>query len=115
MKLGEPGQLSLPLAPTVSLVGGIVIWQRDLGTTIILCGTVFMMLFVAGVHTGMFRYLLLAFPLGLLLIGSPNPAAVPRRRAALVVVLSVISLALQVPWVTHALVVTPLAGNPWLP
>ena len=47
-KLGELGHLALPLAPVVSLVAGIVILQRDLGTTIILCGTVFMMLFVAG-------------------------------------------------------------------
>jgi hypothetical protein len=73
------------------------------------------LLFVAGVHTGMFRYLLLAFPLALLMIASPQPAAIPRRRAALVVTVSVISLALQAPWVSHALVVTRLAGKPWLP
>jgi hypothetical protein len=73
------------------------------------------LLFVVGVHTGMLRYLLLAFPLGLLLIGSPQPGTVPRRRAALVVTVSVIGLALQVPWVSHALVVTQLAGKPWLP
>jgi len=73
------------------------------------------LLFVAGVHTGMLRYLLLAFPLALLMVGSPQPATIPRKRAALVVVVSVISLALQVPWVAHALVVTQLAGKPWLP
>src|SRR5665647_3258929 len=73
------------------------------------------LLFVAGVHAGMLRYLLLAFPLALLMIGSPQPLAIPRKRAALVVIMSVISLALQVPWVTHALVVTQLAGKPWLP
>ena len=73
------------------------------------------LLFVAGVHTGIFRYLLLAFPLPLLLIGSPRPGAIPRKRAAVVVLVSVVGLALQVPWVTHALVVTPLAGKPWLP
>jgi len=73
------------------------------------------LLFVAGVHTGMFRYLLLAFPLALLMVGSPQPQAIPRKRAALVVAVSVISLALQVPWVSHALVVTRLAGKPWLP
>jgi hypothetical protein len=32
-----------------------------------------------------------------------------------VVTVSVISLALWVPWVSQALVVTPLAGKPWLP
>jgi hypothetical protein len=73
------------------------------------------LLFVAGVHTGMFRYLLLAFPLALLMIASPQPNAIPRRRAALVVTVSVVSLALQAPWVSHALVVTRLAGKPWLP
>jgi cell division protein FtsW len=49
-KLGELGHLAVPLAPAVALVAGVVILQRDLGTTIILCGTVFMMLFVAGVR-----------------------------------------------------------------
>jgi len=73
------------------------------------------LLFVAGVHTGMLRYLMLGFPLALLLVGSPPPDTVPRRRAALVVVVSLAGLALQIPWVTHALVVTPLAGKPWLP
>jgi hypothetical protein len=73
------------------------------------------LLFVAGVHTGMFRYLLLAFPLGLLLIGSPAPGAIPRRRAALVVTVAVIGLGLQLLWVSHALVVTPFAGKPWVP
>jgi hypothetical protein len=73
------------------------------------------LLFVAGVHTGMFRYLLLAFPVPLLLVASPRPDTIPRRRAALVVIVSVIGLALQIPWVTHALVVTQLAGKPWLP
>jgi hypothetical protein len=49
------------------------------------------------------------------MIGSPQPAAIPRRRAALVVTVSVISLALQAPWVSHAIVITKLAGKPWLP
>jgi len=73
------------------------------------------LLFTAGVHTGMLRYLLLAFPLALLMIGSPEPGAIPRRRAILVLTVCAISLALQIPWVAHALVVTPLAGKPWLP
>ena len=73
------------------------------------------LLFVAGVHAGMFRYLLLAFPLALLMVGSPEPGSIPRKRATLVVVISVVSLALQAPWVSHALVVTAHAGKPWLP
>ena len=73
------------------------------------------LLFVAGVHTGMLRYLLLAFPLALLMIGSPEPGTIPRKRTALVVTVCVISLLLQIPWVSHALVVTQLAGKPWLP
>ena len=73
------------------------------------------LLFVAGVHAGVFRYLLLAFPLALLMVGSPERETIPRKRATLVVAVSVISLALQVPWVSHALVVTAFAGKPWLP
>jgi len=73
------------------------------------------LLFVVGVHAGMLRYLLLAFPLALLMVASPPPGTIPRKRAALVVIVSVIGLALQVPWVSHALVVTQLAGKPWLP
>jgi hypothetical protein len=73
------------------------------------------LLFVAGVDGGILRYLLLAFPLPLLMVGSPKPGTVPRKRAALVVLASVIGLALQVPWVSHALVVTQYAGKPWLP
>jgi hypothetical protein len=73
------------------------------------------LLFVAGVHTGMFRYLMLAFPLGLLLVGSPAPGTIPRKRAALVVAVAVISLGLQAVWVSHALVITADAGKPWLP
>jgi hypothetical protein len=73
------------------------------------------LLFVVGVHTGVLRYLLLAFPLAMLAVGSPPPGTFPRKRAALVVILSVIGLALQIPWVSQALVVTQQAGKPWLP
>jgi hypothetical protein len=73
------------------------------------------LLFVAGVDAGILRYLLLAFPLALLMVGSPKPGTLPRKRVALAVIVSVLGLALQVPWVSHALVVTQLAGKPWLP
>jgi len=52
--LDEPGHLLVPLGPVVAVVAGIVILQRDLGTTIILCGSVFLVLFAAGVRL---RYL----------------------------------------------------------
>ena len=48
-KIRSPRELAIPLAPAVLAVAGIVIMQRDLGTTMILCGTVFLMLFAAGV------------------------------------------------------------------
>jgi cell division protein FtsW len=47
-KVRSARELVLPLAPAVIAVAGIVILQRDLGTTMILCGTVFLMLFAAG-------------------------------------------------------------------
>ena len=47
--LDDPWHLLIPLAPVVIVVSAIVLMQRDLGTTVILCGSVFLMLFVAGV------------------------------------------------------------------
>jgi cell division protein FtsW len=53
-RLHELGHLLIPLAPIVAVVAGLGLLQRDLGTTMILCSTVFVMLFVAGVRL---RYL----------------------------------------------------------
>ncbi|MEO8477044.1 MAG: putative lipid II flippase FtsW [Actinomycetota bacterium] len=49
-KLDDPWHLAIPLAPVVAVVALLVVLQRDLGTTVILCGTVFLMLFAAGVR-----------------------------------------------------------------
>lgn len=40
----------LPLGPLVAVVAGIVMLQKDLGTTLIICGSVFLLLFAAGLH-----------------------------------------------------------------
>ena len=53
-RLHELGHLLIPLVPIVAVVAGLGLLQRDLGTTMILCSTVFVMLFVAGVSI---RYL----------------------------------------------------------
>jgi cell division protein FtsW len=42
----------LPLGPLVLVVAGLVLLQRDLGTTLIICGSVFLTLFAAGVRLG---------------------------------------------------------------
>jgi cell division protein FtsW len=42
----------LPLGPLVLVVAGLVLLQRDLGTTLIICGSVFLILFTAGVRLG---------------------------------------------------------------
>ncbi|MGZ5213382.1 MAG: putative lipid II flippase FtsW [Actinomycetota bacterium] len=47
-KLDDWLHLALPLGPVVLLVAAIVLLQRDLGTTIVIVGSVLMMLFVAG-------------------------------------------------------------------
>ncbi len=47
--------VALPLGPIVVVIAGIVLLQRDLGTTIVIVGSVMLMLFVAGVRM---RYLL---------------------------------------------------------
>jgi cell division protein FtsW len=54
-RLDRPRDLLLPLGPIVALVAGAVMLQRDLGTTLIICGSVLLVLFAAGVR---FRYLL---------------------------------------------------------
>lgn len=53
--LDELAHLALPLLPVVAIVMGLVVLQPDLGTTVLLGGTVFGMLFAAGVR---FRYLI---------------------------------------------------------
>jgi len=53
-KLHDLGQLSIPLGPIVLVVAALGLMQRDLGTTMIFCATVFVLLFVAGVRL---RYL----------------------------------------------------------
>ena len=52
--LDRPRDAFLPLGPLVLAVAGVVLLQRDLGTMLIICGSVFLLLFVAGLR---FRYL----------------------------------------------------------
>jgi cell division protein FtsW len=52
--LGRARDAFLPLGPLVLAVAGLVLLQRDLGTMLIICGSVFLLLFVAGVRL---RYL----------------------------------------------------------
>lgn len=61
-KLGDPSHLLLPLGPVVAVIAGLGILQRDLGTTLIICASVFVMLFVAGVRL---RYLAVTGAAGL--------------------------------------------------
>lgn len=49
-KLDDLGHLVIPLAPVVLVIALLVVLQRDLGTTVILCGSVFLMMFAAGVR-----------------------------------------------------------------
>ena len=62
-KLDDWLHLALPLGPVVLIVAGIVMLQRDLGTTIVIVGSVLMMLFVGGAR---FRHL---FVTGILALG----------------------------------------------
>ncbi|MDP9328639.1 MAG: putative lipid II flippase FtsW, partial [Actinomycetota bacterium] len=54
----------VPIVPVTAVVALIVVLQRDLGTTIVLCGSVFLLLFVAGVRL---RWLAAGGAIGLLL------------------------------------------------
>jgi cell division protein FtsW len=49
-KVDDLGQLAMPMLPMTLLVCGLVIMQPDLGTMVILAGTVFLLLFAAGVR-----------------------------------------------------------------
>jgi cell division protein FtsW len=49
-RLDELRHVIVPAVPAAGLVAGIVVLQRDLGTAIILCGSVFLLLFVAGIR-----------------------------------------------------------------
>ena len=64
-ELHDVGRLAMPLLPVVGLVCGLIMLQPDLGTTVVLAGVVFALLFVAGAR---FRYLLLG------LVGSASLA-----------------------------------------
>ncbi len=61
-RLDDLRQLTIPLLPVVLLVCGMVMLQPDLGTTVILAGTVFLLLFAAGVRL---RYLATSATVGL--------------------------------------------------
>ena len=52
--LTRPRDVFLPLGPLVLVIAGVVLLQRDLGTTLIICGSVFLILFASGVRV---RYL----------------------------------------------------------
>lgn len=56
-RLDDLGHLAIPLLPACALVGALVMAQPDLGTTVILAGSVFLLLFAAGVRL---RYLAVA-------------------------------------------------------
>jgi len=60
-RLGDVGHLAVPLLPVCAVVCALVMLQPDLGTTVILAGSVFLLLFAAGVRV---RYLSLAVLVG---------------------------------------------------
>ena len=62
--------------------------------------------------TGLIRYLLLAFPLGMAFVG--NSSQSPRRRVVLILVAAAAGMTLQALWVRYALVV-PASGAHLLP
>jgi hypothetical protein len=69
----------------------------------------------AGVHPGMLRYLLLAFPVLLTVVGSPDRQTVPRGRLALVVLVCCVGIGLQWFWIDHALIMHQGRVTPWMP
>ena len=72
-KLDQPGHLAIPLLPVWIVVAGLVMLQPDLGTTLIISGTLFLLAFTAGVRL---RYLfatgIVGSALGMMLIFSAD-------------------------------------------
>jgi cell division protein FtsW len=72
-RLHDPAHLAIPLGPVVAVVAALGVLQRDLGTTVIICGSVYLLLFVAGARL---RHLAVAGVVGLaavayLIVGEP--------------------------------------------
>jgi cell division protein FtsW len=65
-KIDDLKHLVMPLAPVLGFFALLVIMQRDLGTTIVICGSVFALMFVAGVRM---RYLAWTGFGGMLVVG----------------------------------------------
>ncbi len=63
-RLDDPMHVALPLLPAVAVVCGLIMLQPDLGTTVIVAATVFVVVFVAGVRL---RWLLTSVLVGGLL------------------------------------------------
>ena len=49
-RLQRPRDAFLPLGPLVAIVAGVVLLQKDLGTALVICGSVFLLLFAAGLR-----------------------------------------------------------------
>ncbi len=49
-QLQRPRDAFLPLGPLVAIVAGVVLLQKDLGTALVICGSVFLLLFAAGLR-----------------------------------------------------------------
>lgn len=60
-RLAELGHLAVPLLPVVLVMCGMVMLQPDLGTTLIIAGSVYLLLFAAGVRL---RYLIVTGVVG---------------------------------------------------
>lgn len=64
-RIDQPKHLLVPLVPALALVCVLVMFQPDLGTTVIIAGSVFMLLFSAGVRL---RYLAMSASAGGVLV-----------------------------------------------
>jgi hypothetical protein len=63
----------------------------------------------------MLRYLLPAFPLVLIVVGSPEIGTTPRRKVWLVIVCCLVGIALQWWWIDTLLIVRQQQNTPWMP
>jgi hypothetical protein len=116
--LGWPGTLFLVIVSIALVLLSVATrvtgtWGLEVRTW--LCSYPILILAVTPVTTGVLRYLLLAFPLPLLVVGTPLLHRFPRARAWLLLATCLVGLFLQIFWINHSLVFVATPAETLMP
>jgi hypothetical protein len=110
----EPWTVILPVALSLGLLRLAISDRERLGPELCAWSAAYpiFVLAVTPPTPGFFRYLMLAFSLGIGAVGFPHTPL--RKRLATAVVVCAVMLVLQYFWVSYSLVINPGPGRPWL-